>query len=83
MSHTPYQRGIIKRFYEHRDTLALQKLSEIVSNLYLEESETKRKRAWKSAEQQLVAAGVTESHAKKICDARDLDTLARTIADMQ
>ena len=32
-----YQRGVIQRYYEHADTIALQKLSEIVSDLYLAE----------------------------------------------
>ena len=81
--YTPYQRGIIKRFYEHRDTLALQKLSEIVSNLYLETSEAKKKRAWKSAEAQLLAAGVHEHQVKVICEKQDLDALAKVVGEMQ
>jgi len=32
---TPHQKGIVKRYYEHKDTLATQKLGEIVSDLFL------------------------------------------------
>ncbi len=80
--HTPYQKGIIKRFYEHRDTLALQKLAEIVSNLYLETSEAKRKRAWKSAHAQMLAAGVHKHQAQSIIDDEDLGALAKLVAEL-
>ena len=53
--HTPYQKGIIKRFYENRDTLALQKLGEIVSDLYLEEKPAAIARKWKAAHAQMLA----------------------------
>ena len=78
--YTPYQKGIIRRYYEHRDTIALQKLAEIVSNLYLETSKAKVDRAWKSAHTQLLAAGVHEHHAAKIVEERDLEELARVVA---
>jgi len=80
--HTPYQKGIIKRFYEHRDTLALQKLAETVSNLYLETSEAKRKRAWKSAHAQMLAAGVHKHQAQSIIDDEDLGALAKLVAEL-
>ncbi|MFO0984159.1 MAG: hypothetical protein U1E76_20965 [Planctomycetota bacterium] len=80
--HTPYQKGIIKRFYEHRDTLAVQKLSEIVSDLYLETSPAKVSRAWSNAFAQLRAAGVPEATATKITLARDLDGLARIVGKL-
>lgn len=80
--YTPYQKGIIKRFYEHRDTLALQKLAEIVSNLYLETSEAKRKRLWKSAHAQMLAAGVHKHHAQALIDDEDLGALAGIVSEL-
>ncbi len=80
--YSPYQKGVIKRFYEHRDTLALQKLGEIVSNLYLETSEAKVGRAWKSAHKQLLAAGVHPHQAESIVYDRDLGALARLVAQL-
>jgi len=77
---TPYQQGLIKRYYEHRDTLALQKLGEIVSDLYLETSEAKIARAWKAAYKQMLAAGVHAHEAGTILKERDLGALARLVA---
>lgn len=80
--HTPYQKGIIKRFYEHRDTLALQKLAEIVSDLYVETSETKIKRTWGRVEKQLLAAGVHAHQASTIVEEQDLGALAKLIGEI-
>ncbi|MGQ0552002.1 MAG: hypothetical protein ACT4PU_02145 [Planctomycetota bacterium] len=80
--HTPYQQGIIKRFYEHRDTLALQRLGEIVSDLYLAESEAKLARGWKAVEKQLIAAGAPKHLSTTIVAERDLGALAKLIAEL-
>lgn len=80
--HSKYQKGVIKRYYEHRDTLALQKLAEIVSNLYLETSAAKIKRAWKSAHAQMLAAGVHKHQADNILEEQDLGALAKIVSDL-
>jgi len=77
---TPYQQGLIKRYYEHRDTLALQRLAEIVSDLYVETSEAKITRAWNAAHKQLLAAGVHQHEADTVVKDRDLGALARLIS---
>ena len=77
--YSAYQRGVIKRFYENRDTLAIQKLAEIVSNLYLETNEGKIKRGWKSAKTQMLAAGVNAKKAEEIFEERDLGALAKIV----
>jgi hypothetical protein len=74
---TKHQQGIIKRFYEHRDTLALQRLAEIVSDLYVETSEAKIARQWAAAHKQMLAAGVHAHAAGTILAERDLGALAR------
>lgn len=80
--YTPYQKGIIHRYYEHRDTLALQKLQETISNLYLETSPTKIQRTWERVEKQLVAAGLNEKHAAALVKNRDLEELAVVVGEL-
>jgi hypothetical protein len=41
-----YQQNIIKNFYENRDAISLQRLSELVTELYLAEGKG-RERQWK------------------------------------
>jgi len=79
---TKHQQGIIKRFYEHRDTLAIQRLGELVSDLYLATSEAKIDRAWKTVHKQLLLAGVHPHQTKTIVDDRDLGALAKLLATL-
>ncbi|MHC5210019.1 MAG: hypothetical protein ACYTG2_04810 [Planctomycetota bacterium] len=79
---TPHQKGIVKRYYEHRDTLALQRLGEIVSDLYVATSEARIKRAWGSVQKHLLAAGVHPHQAETIVAERDLGALARLVAEL-
>jgi len=46
MDRTPYQENIIKRYYNNRDGIMQQKLSEMVTDLYLAEGK-KRTQLWK------------------------------------
>jgi len=78
--YTPHQQGIIKRFYENRDTLARQRLAEIVSDLYLETAEAKIARQWAAAHKQMLAAGVHAHEAGTIVAERDLGALARLVS---
>lgn len=47
--HTRHQKRIIDRYYEHRDDIMLAKLGELVSELYLAETDKKRGRLWDRA----------------------------------
>jgi hypothetical protein len=77
-----YQKGIVKRYYEHRDTIALQKIGELVSDLYVETSEKRINRAWKSLETQLLAAGVHKHQVETIVGDRDLGAVARLLSEI-
>jgi hypothetical protein len=44
--HSKYQQKIIKNYYENRDAISLQRLSELVTELYLSEGKA-RERQWK------------------------------------
>lgn len=46
MERTPHQDKIIKRYYDNRDEIMIQKLSELVTDLYLAEGK-KRTQVWK------------------------------------
>jgi hypothetical protein len=77
--YSEHQKGIIKRYYDHRDTIALSKLAETVSDLYVEDNPGKRKRAWKSVRTQLIAAGVPEKEADAIVQDEDLGKVAAIV----
>ena len=80
--YSEYQKGVIKRYYEQRDTIPVNKLAEIVSNLYLEKSKAKITRLWESAYKQLQAAGIPINRACVIVEDRDLATLAKIVQEL-
>jgi hypothetical protein len=47
---TPHQKKIINRYYDNRDHIMITRLQEIVTELYLADTESKQKRLWKRAE---------------------------------
>jgi hypothetical protein len=62
--------------------LALQRLGEIVSDLYVASSEARSARSWSSVQKHLLAAGVHHHQAETIVAERDLGALARLVAQL-
>ena len=79
---TPYQKGVVKRYYENRESIAAQKLGEIVSELYLCDSPGKANRLWKSARTALVNAGANRVEVEKLCADRSLERLAKIAGEL-
>lgn len=44
--HTRYQQKIIKNYYDNREAISLQRLQELVTELYLADNAKKRTRQW-------------------------------------
>ena len=58
-NHSKYQQKIIKSYYDNRGAISLQRLSELVTDLYLAEGKT-RQTKWKQAEGALKKMGVPQ-----------------------
>ena len=78
-----HQKGIVNRYYEHRDTIMLGKLGEAVSELYLCDSEAKAKKLWKSVETALTNLKVPPARAAKLIASRDVKGLAALLQEVQ
>jgi hypothetical protein len=57
---TPYQQKVIKRYYDNNDVLQLQRLGELVSDLYLTTGK-KRQLVWSHAIAAMQKLGVPQS----------------------
>jgi hypothetical protein len=77
-----HQKGIIKRFYENRETLSTQKLGELVSDLYLEADQKKAGRLWKRVETALLGAGADKSRVARVVGRQNLEELANLVAEL-
>jgi len=58
--HSKHQQKIIKNYYDHRETLALQRAQELITELYLSEG-AKRQRYWQQLAGHLSALGVKQA----------------------
>ena len=81
-NYSPHQQKIIKRFYENRDQMDDQRLSELVAELYLA-SDKKKKKLWESAQAIMTRLGVPESRIAHILKTADPAILAEVVKDLQ
>ena len=79
--YTPYQEGIIRRYYKNRQGLAFQKLEELAADLYLAETEKKRDSLWKRVEKAMANLKVPPKLAEHILEERSPEVLAKNIKD--
>lgn len=80
--YTPYQRKVIKNFYENKDLRLIQKLGELVSNLYLESNEKKRESGWKNIRKMLIDLKVNSHEVEYLTKDRNLAIISKKLAEM-
>ena len=56
-NYSRYQQNIIKRFYDNRDSIAFQRVQELITELYLSEGK-KRVKVWDTLAKNLEKIGV-------------------------
>lgn len=75
--YSPHQRRIIDRYYDQRDEIMLNKLSEIVSELYIAATDSKAKQLWSRAEKAMKQLKVPPSTLGHILEVRQPELLAK------
>ena len=80
--YSAYQQKVIKRFYDNRDQIDDQRLSELVTNLYLA-SEKKREKMWQTAEDIMTRMGILESRVEHVMQSKDPAVLAKVVEELQ
>jgi hypothetical protein len=81
-NYTKHQQGIIKRYYDNRDTIALQKLGEQVTDLYLAEGK-KRERVWRSIVKSLESLKVPKGRIDTLVTKNDPALVAKIVQELQ
>jgi hypothetical protein len=80
--HTPYQQKIIKRYYDNQDTLQLQRLAELVSELYLAEGK-KKERAWTAAAAAMQKLGVAQARIDHLVQQANPALVALVVEELE
>ncbi|MEN8149522.1 MAG: hypothetical protein ABFS86_06845 [Planctomycetota bacterium] len=81
-NYTPYQKGVIRRYYQNREAASTQRLGEIVTDLYLATNEKKVARLWEQVEKLLSTAGANEKWVAGVVRDRNLEALAEIVSDL-
>ncbi|MDZ4688386.1 MAG: hypothetical protein SH850_25205 [Planctomycetaceae bacterium] len=76
-----FQQKAIKRYYDNRDQLDEQRLSDLVANLYLAEGK-KRAKLWESAQELMTRLNVPPSRIEHILKTANPAILAEVVKDI-
>ena len=76
---TNYQKGVISRYYDHLDTIMLQKVGELVTELYLAETPAKRQRLWQRVEKAMTKLKIPPAIHDHIMKKQDVQILAKNL----
>jgi hypothetical protein len=80
--YSAYQQKIIKRYYDNLDSIAGQRLAELVGELYLAEGKKKEK-LWKDTEAAMAKAGVPAARISHLMERRDPALVAELVRELQ
>jgi hypothetical protein len=78
-----HQEKIVKRYYEHHETIQAHKLGDLLGELWLADSDAKRDRLWGKARNALERLGVKPERVAAACEPRDVEALARLIKQVE
>lgn len=79
--YTRYQQKAIARYYDNRDQLDSQRLSELVADLYLAEGK-KRAKLWETAQELMGRLNVPPSRIEHVMKSADPTILAEVVKDI-
>ncbi len=80
--YSKYQQKVIKNYYENREQIDAQRLSELVTNLYLATGK-KREKFWKTAEEVMQRLKVPPTRIEHVIQSDDPVTLVEVVNDLQ
>lgn len=78
---TRHQQGIIKRYYSNEGGIQLQRLGELVTDLYLAEGK-KREKVWKSIVAVMQKLGVPQARIDHIVKQDDPKLVANLVTEL-
>ena len=76
-----YQKGVIRNYRENLDTIMLTKLQELVTELYLADSDAKRERLWLRVQKAMANLKLTTEAMDDIMQRRSAEYLAARITE--
>jgi hypothetical protein len=76
-----YQDRVITDYYDNLDSIMLAKLGELVTELYLADTEAKKNRLWQRAHKAMTNLKIRPAIIDHIMQKRDVEILAKNLKD--
>ena len=81
---SPYQQKIVSRYYDNRDQIDDQRLSELVTSIYLAKAGSKQiEKLWASAGETMERLKIPASRVAHVMEKRDPAVLAEVVKELQ
>ena len=81
--YSQYQQTVISGYYKNLDSIMLQKLGELVTELYLADTKAKQDRLWQRAHKAMTKLKIRPAVVAHIMEKRDVQVLAKNLQDWQ
>ena len=78
-----YQKDVISNYYNNLDTIMLQKLGELVTDIFLESKDSKREKLWERAEKAMQKLKIKPAIIDHIMGKKDIEILAKNLKEWQ
>lgn len=76
-----YQKKVINNYYQNLDKIALQRLGELVTELYLADTDKKKQRLWEQAQKAIEKLKIQPDIVNHILQTKDVQILAKNLQD--
>ena len=74
-----HQKGVISRYYENLDSIMLQKLQELVTDLYLAGTKKKQKQLWQRVNNAMIKLKIHPEIISHIMKKQNVEILAKNL----
>ncbi len=78
-----YQQDVVNNYYANLDAICLQRLGELVTELYLAESDAKKQRLWQRVHKTMLNLKIFPAIIDHIMQKQDVQILAKNLNDWQ
>jgi len=79
--YSEYQKAVISDYYDNLDTIMLGKLGELITELYLADTQSKQNRLWQRAHKAMIKLKIPPAIIDHIMEKKDVEVLAKNLQD--
>ena len=79
--YSSYQRDVISRYYDNLNAITLNRLQELVGQLYLADSKAKQARLWERTQKAMERLKIKPAIIEHIMNKKDVAVLAKNLED--